>query len=140
MQAEADTRILVVDDYPLLRHLFLHMLLRAGYERAEGMESSLEAWHACERGDVALALIDVGLPEVEGFPNGCALGVRLARRWPDLRVLFISGYEREDLGNRCPPGFPLLTKGMRTPSQLLAQVATAIADPPWIPPEDWPCP
>jgi two-component system cell cycle sensor histidine kinase/response regulator CckA len=97
---EATQRVLVVDDEQGLRDLVCRTL------RAEGF-STLEAGHGAE----ALALIesastpvdlvvtDVVMPGMDGRE----LGRRLAQRWPDLPILYISAYDVNDIFRRGSP-------------------------------------
>ena len=97
---QAIQRVLVVDDEQGLRDLVCRTL------RAEGF-TTLEASHGVE----ALALIesastpvdlvvtDVVMPEMDGRE----LGRRLAQRWPDLPILYISAYDVNDIFRRGSP-------------------------------------
>ena len=66
-----------------------------------------------------LVITDVLMPELDGR----ALGVRLSERWPDLPVLYISGYPADDLFHRGAPtaGGPFLQKPFKA-EELLATV------------------
>jgi len=59
-------RVLVVDDEPALRRLLRMYLEREGYAVVEAA-GGLDALSSLRRGDVDLALIDVMLPELDGF-------------------------------------------------------------------------
>jgi two-component system, cell cycle sensor histidine kinase and response regulator CckA len=97
---EAGQLVLVVDDEQGLRDLVCRTL------QAEGF-STLEAAHGAE----ALALIesastpvdlvvtDVVMPGMDGRE----LGRRLAQRWPDLPILYISAYDVNDIFRRGSP-------------------------------------
>lgn len=97
---QAPQQVLVVDDEQGLRDLVCRTL------RAEGF-STLEAGHGAE----ALALIesaptpvdlvvtDVVMPGMDGRE----LGRRLAQRWPDLPILYISAYDVNDIFRRGSP-------------------------------------
>lgn len=81
--------ILLVDDEPSVRRLVSQMLQLTGYtvlEAANGPEALGLMDHAGQ--PVDLLLTDVVMPSM----NGGTLAQRLSRRFPEMRVLFTSGY------------------------------------------------
>ena len=82
--------VLLVEDEPLVRSLAARVLRQQGYnvleapDGAEGMAIARE--HAGE--DVHLVLTDVVMPKM----GGKELADRLKSLWPDIKVLFTSGY------------------------------------------------
>ena len=82
--------ILVVEDEPLVRSLAARVLRQQGYivleapDGAEGMAIARE--HTDE--EVHLLLADVVMPKM----GGKELADRLKSLWPDIKVLFTSGY------------------------------------------------
>jgi len=86
--------ILVVEDEPRIRSLLSAVLGAGGYNvllAADGMEALDLA--AANETPVDLLLTDVVMPEI----GGPELADRLVERWPDLNVLFMSGYSQEVL-------------------------------------------
>jgi len=83
------TLILIVDDDDQVAGLLEKGLRRAGYEtlRAETGVAAIEAARAL---DVALVLLDVGLPDVDGVS---AL-VMMRAIDPTLPIIFVSGHDR----------------------------------------------
>ena len=79
--------ILVVDD-EAIRRMIEKMLANSGCAVLKA-SSALEALAVCEsqRGALHLVVTDVSMPGMNGFD----LAERIAQRWPDIRVLFISG-------------------------------------------------
>ncbi len=63
---EAATRILLVEDNEINRKVALHMLKKAGYE-ADFAVSGREAIQALEKIPYHLVLMDVNMPEMDGF-------------------------------------------------------------------------
>ncbi|HKJ25157.1 MAG TPA: ATP-binding protein, partial [Myxococcota bacterium] len=86
--------VLVVEDQDSVRRLLGRQLRRAGFDvtLAEDGEAAL-AQLADGRLGVDLLVTDVTMPRLGG--SGLAESLRV--RWPDLRVLYISGYSPDDL-------------------------------------------
>ena len=96
-RAAADETILIVEDEVAVRVLSARILSKAGYtvlSAANGAEALL----LCEQrtGGVDLVLTDVVMPEM----GGKQLAQKLARRYPAVRVLFMSGYPDEAIVSR----------------------------------------
>ncbi len=113
--------ILVVDDEPAVRRFTADLLVRAGYE-VEQAAGGAEAMQLIEEYHPALLLTDIVMPGMSGL----ALAAEAHRRFPGMRVLFMSGfskdYEGELVGSVC------LSKPF-TPAQLLAAVDEALRIP-----------
>jgi two-component system, cell cycle sensor histidine kinase and response regulator CckA len=84
--------ILIVEDEESLRSLLERVLRGQGY-RVISARTANDALALLERqnGIPNLLLTDVVMPGL----SGSALAERLLQRWPDLRVLFMSGYAAE---------------------------------------------
>lgn len=92
--------VLVVDDEEGLRELMCRGLRAEGYlplQAGNGVEA-LEAMETTSH-PVDLVVTDVVMPGMDGRE----LGRRLAQRWPDLPVLFISAYDVNDIFRRGSP-------------------------------------
>jgi len=88
--------ILMVEDDEAVRSLTSRILRRSGYhvhEAASGPQA-LELWRAHKQ-EIALVLTDIIMPE---HMNGRELADRLRAERPDLKVIFISGYSGETVG------------------------------------------
>ena len=110
--------ILLAEDEPLLRELGETILKQAGYKiQTAPNAEELKKFVAEHDGKIDLLLTDVVMPGMSGPEL-----VRLVRaRWPDVRVLYMSGYaddEIEDLDRDA--GF--LQKPF-TPMELTAKIA-----------------
>jgi two-component system, cell cycle sensor histidine kinase and response regulator CckA len=86
--------VLVADDEPIVRLLVGRVLDQAGY-RSIVVESALEALAVLEsqHDRVSLVLTDVVMPE----RSGVELQRDIAERWPEIPVMFMSGYTPEEL-------------------------------------------
>ena len=86
--------ILLAEDEPLLRELGQTILTQAGYNvlTAPDMEA-LRALIAEHPGKVDLLLTDVVMPDISG-PELVRMG---KKRWPAIRVLYMSGYTDDEL-------------------------------------------
>ena len=84
--------ILLVEDEQMVRRLVRHILEVIGYNVLEA-ESGSEAMEICENhnGSIHLLLTDVVLPQMSG-PD---LSKRVVRIWPDIGILFMSGYTHD---------------------------------------------
>ena len=90
---------MVVEDEPAVRKLAVQVLTECGYQvldAGDGREA-LEVGQQHE-GPIHLLLTDVVMPHM----NGKELAERLRAQWPELRVLYMSGYTdhviaREDI-------------------------------------------
>jgi PAS domain S-box-containing protein len=95
--ARPDEIILVAEDEPMVRDIMARTLRDCGYgvlEAANGREV-LEIMEAqAER--VSLIVADVVMPEL----SGREMSARLGQRWPDIPVLFTSGYTGFDVVRR----------------------------------------
>jgi len=86
---ESGARVLVVDDEHALRRLLRLYLEREGYTVFEA-DDGLDALAALRRGDIDLALVDVMLPELDGFEL-----VRRIRRESGVPIILITARGEE---------------------------------------------
>ena len=88
MAGSKQTRIVIADDHPLYREALTAVFDRAGDIETLGSAASLDAaLEAVAAGDVALALLDLDMPGM----NGVAGIATWRARHPDTRVAVISG-------------------------------------------------
>jgi CheY-like chemotaxis protein len=90
MSAEAKKTILVVDDEPEIRKLVSAMVRQFGYDvlTADSGEHALTL-HKNHGGPIELLIADVVAPGM----SGPMLADKLTELQPDLKVLYISGYD-----------------------------------------------
>jgi two-component system cell cycle sensor histidine kinase/response regulator CckA len=120
--------LLLVEDNDLVRQVTAESLRRRGYTvyEARNAEEALE-WSATAHTKFDLLVTDVVMPGLSG-PN---LAARLVRLYPQLKVLYISGYTEDATavqGNFWG-GVPLLQKPF-TPTQLADRVRMALKSTP----------
>jgi CheY-like chemotaxis protein len=86
--------VLLVEDEPVMRRMVHQILEMSGYSVLEAMGAD-EALGLCrEQGSgIDLLLTDVVMPGM----SGRELAERVAREWPRMRVLFMSGYTDDDV-------------------------------------------
>ncbi len=110
--------VMVVDDEPMIRKMVSSALKTSGYvvvdadspQQAIGMMESHPA--------LDLLVTDVVMPDV----NGCELAERMRLKRPELKVLFMSGYEPEAAqAGAAGSGVGFLQKPFRV-SDLIARV------------------
>lgn len=116
--------VLVVDDEQVVRVLAARILERAGLTvlQAEHGAAAIEILRALPA-PPSLVLTDIMMPVM----NGRELQRELARRWPELTVLFMTGYGGDDLIRLglLEPDMPLLHKPF-TPDELTDYVVHAL--------------
>jgi two-component system cell cycle sensor histidine kinase/response regulator CckA len=120
--------VLAVDDDPDVLRLVEAILRRFGFHViiAGGADEALEIFRGLER-PPDLLLTDVVMPGV----CGPVLADRLLAAEPNMRVLFMSGYDNRQIIQHyvVKPGFPLLPKPF-TLEDLAAKVQEILAAPP----------
>jgi CheY-like chemotaxis protein len=100
---EGNETILVVEDESSLRALTCNVLRTLGYRVLNAGNGSEALEIAATSPDVQLLLTDVVMPGV----NGQALALKLTEKYRDLKVIYMSGYTGQGIGNRgdeCPTG------------------------------------
>ena len=122
---EGSPTVLLVEDEEGLRALAAKVLTANGYSVLEAADAA-EAFEVDERheGRVDLLLTDVVMPGL----SGRELAERLLVRRPGMRVLYVSGYPKETLGeqNVILEGTAFLQKPF-TPGSLIRKVESVLA-------------
>jgi PAS domain S-box-containing protein len=112
--------ILVVEDEPLVRRAMVRVLRKGGYDIVEA-SNGLEAFAKLETlpGKFALMLTDVVMPQM----GGPELAERVRKKYPDIRVLLVSGYTEKAIVHHgvLDTGLAFLEKPF-TPDVLLRKV------------------
>jgi DNA-binding NarL/FixJ family response regulator len=85
--------VLIVDDHPGFRASARRLLSSHGYEVVGEAADAAEALNAAEALRPEIVLLDVGLPDSDGFE----VARRLSERQPETSVVLISSRDREDL-------------------------------------------
>ena len=75
----APTRILVVEDYPSMGTMISRILSEAGYSVSVALNGS-DAVRLCEESDFDVAVIDIRLPDIDGWDLFSALRRRRSVR------------------------------------------------------------
>jgi CheY-like chemotaxis protein len=109
--------VLLVEDEAPLRTLVSRTLATAGYRVYEAA-NAVEALSLNEKARVDLVLTDVVMPGM----SGAEMVERMNRNRDDLLVLYMSGYDRELLGNRQFRARTCFIPKPFTPEELLAKV------------------
>jgi signal transduction histidine kinase/CheY-like chemotaxis protein len=116
--------ILVVEDEPGVRSVAAEALRELGYTIMEA-EDGAGALRVLERHrQVKLLFTDVVMPGM----TGRELADEVAARWPEIRILYTTGYTRNAIvhGGRLDPGVNLLTKPYTT--EELSRKVRAVLD------------
>jgi len=126
---EASTRetLLVVDDEVMVRRLAARMLVTLGYRVLEA-GSGQEAVRMLRRGAHRIngVLTDIAMPGI----GGRELGETITRCWPQIQVLYMTGYPALDLmdAGALVPGVPVIQKPF-TSEQLGRRMREVLAKP-----------
>jgi CheY-like chemotaxis protein len=119
-------QILVVEDDEAVRVSVLHQLRSLGYAASEASDgdAALAAFQAAAR-PFDLLLTDLIMP---GVVNGKALADDVKSRWPDTRIIVMTGYAEDPIINhaRLDAGVLLLNKPFRKSE--LAQAVRQVLD------------
>jgi DNA-binding NarL/FixJ family response regulator len=89
-------RVLVVDDHPSFRRCAGRLLRSEGFEVVGEAEDGASAVALAEELEPELVLLDIQLPDIDGFE---VIG-RLLTRDPDLAVVLVSSRDRAAYGAR----------------------------------------
>lgn len=90
MQTILDAKILIVDDSPELRNLLREELSGAGYHHLQYADSVKSARQAIEETMPELVILDIGLPDGDGFSL-----FREIRDHSDIPILFLSARDAD---------------------------------------------
>ncbi len=82
--------VLLADDHESIREMARQTLASLGY-RVRCAADGEEAQRLCEQSSPQVAVLDVVMPKM----GGCATGEKLLERFPELRIIFTSGYSRD---------------------------------------------
>ena len=117
--------ILVVDDDSVIRTIAERVLTHAGYQVLEA-SNGVHALEVCQQygGFIHLTLSDIVMPEMRG-PE---LGRRLAVLYPEMKLLFMSGYAQEFNAGSDELSVPFLGKPF-TPQSLTRKVRETLDAP-----------
>ena len=96
-------RILLAEDDASLRGFLTRALERAGHQVVD-CENGDDAIDALEQGPYDLLLTDIVMPG----PDGIEIARRAAERYPDMRIVFITGFAAVAL--TAPEGSKVLSK------------------------------
>ncbi|MGF6127956.1 PAS domain S-box-containing protein [Pseudomonas frederiksbergensis] len=84
-----DETILLVDDEAGVRQMVAELLTESGYRVVEAVDSISAIKQAEKFEHLDLLLTDIGLP---GMMNGIGLAAHLRLKYPQLKVLFVTGF------------------------------------------------
>src|SRR5947209_18111041 len=89
------SRLLLCDDAPVERMALAHMLRRSGYEVDEAGDGE-SALHHLQHRQVDLLLLDLNLPEMDGF----GVLAYLQKHRPGLPVILLSGMPLDQIQHK----------------------------------------
>ena len=83
-------KILIAEDEPSVREFVNRALVQRGHEVTVACDGG-EALDALQDGNFDLLLADIVMPELDGV----GLALKVAKEFPDLRVVLMTGYAAE---------------------------------------------
>ena len=99
--------ILIVDDHPGFRVTARAVLEADGFEVVGEAEDGQSAMDTARTSQPTVALVDIGLPDVDGFE----VARTLRAAYPEMRVVLTSSHEAGSFGPRLDEsGLPFLAK------------------------------
>ena len=105
--------VLVVEDNAALRRVVVRQLGELGYQVVEAGNAAA-GLQLLEERSIDLLLTDIVMP---GGVNGHELARRARQRWPQIKIVFTSGFSEarlnSDLSPLMPASTPLLSKPYR---------------------------
>ena len=113
----AQRHILLAEDDPMVSGLVERLLAEQGHQVRTARHGE-EALRLALRGSVDLLVTDIRMPVMDGWE----LSRRLRERWPDLPVLFISGYDVELTQGAFRRGAGAFLRKPFDPDELVRQV------------------
>jgi CheY-like chemotaxis protein len=123
---EGSPTLLVVEDESVIRESMVEFLSRSGYKvlAAASAEEALEASRS--HAEIDLVITDVVLPQM----SGQQLAGKLTSVYPEIKVLFVSGYSQSAVFHRDVPSLnrAFLQKPFSLP--VLAEKVGGVLDPP----------
>lgn len=93
-ELQAARRVLVVDDHPSFRNCARRLLATEGFEIVGEAEDGAGAIGLANALDPDLVLLDVQLPDLDGFE----VAERLLADHPDLSIVLVSSRDRSEYG------------------------------------------
>jgi PAS domain S-box-containing protein len=90
-------RILLAEDNPVNQKVALKMLRRLGF-KADAVASGWEVLEALEREQYDVVLMDIQMPDMDGFETA----QKIRQRWPEKpRIIAVTAYAQEGDRERC---------------------------------------
>ena len=129
----------VVDDDPEVLWAFSEGLRRNGYPHTFAVASAADCIRllrqmGSEARGHSVVVLDVNLGPADEFSDGCHAGRVIVRTWPEVRTLYITGFDDQRL-ERCP-GYPTVLMKPFTGERLAEMVRYMAHAPAWQPPAE----
>ena len=115
--------VLIAEDEPLARLAAAQALLAVGFEVIQASDATEALAILAERETVRALVTDIVMPS--GTVNGYQLAAMIAARWPQIRILIVSGADRPQPGE-LPLGVGFLAKPWTGPD--LADAVLALVE------------
>jgi PAS domain S-box-containing protein len=90
--------VLVAEDYPVNQQIILHLLHAAGYQ-VDLVENGRQAVEACERKQYGLILLDIQMPEMDGYE--AARRIRLMEPYRKTPMLAMTAHAAKESLDQC---------------------------------------
>ncbi|MFW5401863.1 two component system response regulator [Yersinia sp. 1252 StPb PI] len=119
-----NTKLLIVDDHELIINGIKNML--AAYPRYQIVgqaDNGLDVYNLCRQTEPDIAIIDLGLPGMDGLD----VIIQLLRRWPTMKILALTARHEEHHASKTLSSGALGYVLKKSPQQILLAAIQTVA-------------
>ncbi|CND37616.1 two component system response regulator [Yersinia intermedia] len=111
-----NTKLLIVDDHePIINGIKNMLAAYPRYQIVGQADNGLEVYNLCRQTEPDIAIIDLGLPGMDGLD----VIIQLLRRWPTMKILALTARHEEHHASRTLNSGALGSVLKKSPQQIL---------------------
>ncbi|CNI24485.1 two component system response regulator [Yersinia pekkanenii] len=119
-----NTKLLIVDDHELIINGIKNMLVAyPRYQIVGQADNGLDVYNLCRKTEPDVAIIDLGLPGMDGLD----VIIQLLRRWPTMKILALTARHEEHHASRTLNSGALGYVLKKSPQQVLMAAIQTVA-------------